>query len=80
MMLMTAFPIIGIVLSLGYAGLVFIGVPWAIFAIVHTRRTTEEILAVQREILRQVRRAAKDPLADEPQRDDVARPPKRPFW
>jgi hypothetical protein len=62
-----------------YAGVVFIGVPWAIFAIGHLRQTTDEILVVQREILRQLRRSVTDLPADAP-RDDVARPPKQPFW
>jgi len=70
----------GYLLSLFSAGVVIIGVPWALFAIAHVRRTTDELLVVQREILRELRRAGKEPLADEPQRDDVARPPKQPFW
>ncbi|HEY7395144.1 MAG TPA: hypothetical protein VH559_09875 [Gemmatimonadaceae bacterium] len=62
------------------AGIILIGIPWTLYTLWRTRRTTDEILVVQREILRELRRAANDPFAEELPRDDVARPPKQPFW
>jgi uncharacterized membrane protein YqiK len=61
-------------------GIVLISIPWALYTLWRTRRTTDEILVVQREILRELRRAANDPFAEELQQDEVARPPKQPFW
>ena len=78
--LTTGIGVAGYLLSLFYAGVVIIGVPWALFAIAHMRRTTDELLVVQRDILRELRRAAAGPPEEAPQRDDVARPPKQPFW
>jgi len=63
-----------------FAGFSLYVVAWTFFTIRRTHRASEEILAVQREILRELRRAAKDPLDAAPERDDVARPPKQPFW
>jgi hypothetical protein len=63
-----------------FAGVNLYIVAWTFFTLSRTRRATEEILAVQREILRELRRVGKDPLDNAPERDDVARPPKQPFW
>jgi hypothetical protein len=69
-----------LIVNIFYVGVILIGVPWALFTIGHTRRATDDILVVQREILRQLRRTATDPPAEAPPRDDVVRPPKQPFW
>ena len=72
--------IVGIFANLLFLGVVFVGVPWVFVTLARTRRNTDEILLTQREILRELRRA-RDPSVVEPLAgDEVANPPKQPFW
>ncbi|HEY9225881.1 MAG TPA: hypothetical protein VIP11_04495 [Gemmatimonadaceae bacterium] len=72
--------IFGIFTYLFAVGVVFIGVPWAFFTVARTRRNTDEILRIQREILHELRRARDASLTDAMAGDEVANPPKVPFW
>jgi len=57
---------------------VFLGIPWALYVLAHMKRTTDETLRVQREILREIRRSAG--MGDSAAPDETAGPPKQPFW
>lgn len=39
---------------------VFLGIPWALYVLAHVKRTADETLRVQREILREIRRGRED--------------------
>jgi len=60
-------------------GLVFLGIPWALYTLAHVRRTTDETLRVQRDILRELRRIRSDETSDA-SAPDTTEPPKQPLW
>lgn len=70
--------IFGIFVYVLALGVVFIGIPWAFFTLARTRRNTDEILRIHREILQEIRRARDPSLAISD--DNVANPPNPPFW
>jgi len=60
--------------------LIVLGVPWALYTLARMRRTTDETLRAQREILRELRRIRTGESSDMLASDDTADPPKQPLW
>ena len=75
-----------IVTMLGIAGsaltvaAVFLGVPWALYTLARVRRTADETLRVQRDILRELRRIRSGELPEGLPSDEIAEPPKQSWW
>ena len=61
-------------------GLVFLGIPWALYTLARVRCTTDETLRVQRDILRELRQMRSGETFEASAPDDTADPPKQPLW
>jgi hypothetical protein len=71
---------LGAVGSFMTVGVVLLGIPWALYTLARTSRTTDELLRVQRDILRELQRARAGAAPDQPADDETAPPPKQPWW
>ena len=71
---------LGTVGSLLTVGLIFLGIPWALYTLARTSRATDELLRVQRDILRELRRGPPDAASDQSADDGTSKLPKQSFW
>lgn len=70
---------LGMVGSLLTVGVIFLGIPWALYTLGRTSRATDELLRVQRDILRELRRARGNAAPDQSAEGETPEPPKQPF-
>ena len=70
---------LGLVGSLLTVGVIFLGIPWALYTLARMSRATDELLRIQRDILRELRRARADAAPDQSTEDETPASPKQPF-
>ena len=72
--------IVGMVGSLVSLGVIFLGIPWALYTLARIARTTDELARLHRDLLREMRRARDPNPVDQPIANEIDQPPKQPLW
>jgi hypothetical protein len=72
--------IVGLVGSFLSLGVIFLGIPWALYTLARIARTTDELARLQRDLLRELRRTRTPNADDQPTADETDQSPEHPGY